>query len=168
LKKDCGPDLPVAIGEMGIGGHEMTGRAQNPRDREAVAMVKFRNAQKAVADDPSLKNMTFVPTLDFWDARLEELRVMAETYDRIKKEQMIQNTPDNVLPTKGLSDEYRRLGGHWYCHYNGSAANYSLIGYALAQALDTNASLASIRAGGPPFRRETGGQQGICRDVQGP
>ena len=143
LRQDLGvPDLPAAIGELGIGGHEMTGRAQNPRDREAVAMVKFRNAQKAVADDPSLRNVTFVPTLDFWDTRLEELRVMAETYDRVKKEQKIQNTSDNVLPTKELSDEYRRLGGHWYCHYNGSAANYSLIGYALAQALNANVSLA--------------------------
>jgi alpha-galactosidase len=143
LRQDLGvPDLPVAIGEMGIGGHEMTRRAQNPRDREAVAMVKFRNAQEAVANDPSLRNVMFVPTLDFWDTRLEELRVMAQAYDRLKKEQKIQSTPDNVLPTNELSDEYRRLGGHWYCHYNGSAANYCLIGYALAQALDTTASLA--------------------------
>jgi len=143
LRQDLGvPDLPVAIGELGVGGHEMTRRAHNPRDREAVAMAKFRNAQEAVANDLSLRNVTFVPTLDFWDTRLEELRVMAETYDRVKKEQKIQNTPDNVLPTKELSDEYRRLGGHWYCHYNGSAANYSLIGYALARALDAHVSLA--------------------------
>jgi hypothetical protein len=40
-----------------------------------------------------------------------------------------------VLPTPELSAEFRRLGGHWYCHYNGSAANYSLVGYALAEAL---------------------------------
>ena len=32
-------------------------------------------------------------------------------------------------------DEFLRLGVHWYCHYNGSAANYSLVGYALAEAL---------------------------------
>jgi len=143
LRKDLGvADLPIAIGELGVGSHEMTKRARNSRDREAVAMVAFRNAQKAVADDPSLKNVTFVPTLDFWDTRLEELRVMSEEYDRVKKQQGIQSTPDNVLPTKELSDEYRRLGGHWYCHYNGSATNYSLIGYALAQALDTTVSLA--------------------------
>jgi len=143
LRKDLDvPDMPFVIGEMGVGGHEMTKRAENPKDREATAMVRFRNAQKAVADDSSLKNVTFVPTLDFWDTRLDELRVMAEKYDRVKKEQKIQNTPDNVLPTKELSEEYRRLGGHWYCHYNGSAANYSLIGYALAQALNASANLA--------------------------
>ncbi|MBE0534807.1 MAG: NPCBM/NEW2 domain-containing protein [Phycisphaerae bacterium] len=143
VRKDLGvPDLPVAVGEMGVGGHEMTRRADDPRDREAAAMVAFRNAQKAVAGDPSLKNVTFVSTLDFWDTRLEELRVKAEEYDRVKKQQGVQNTPDNVLPTKELSDEYRRLGGHWYCHYNGSAANYCLIGYALAKAMETDVSLA--------------------------
>jgi hypothetical protein len=40
------------------------------------------------------------------------------------------------LPTKELNDEYLNRGGHWYCHYNGSASNYSLIGYALAEALN--------------------------------
>ena len=136
LRQDLGvPDMPIVIGELGVGGHGMTIRAENPRDREAVAMVTFRQAQKAVADDPSLKNVTFVPTLDFWDTRLEELRVMADRYQRVKREKKIPDTRDNALPTRELTEEYWRLGGHWYCHYNGSAATYSLIGYALAQAL---------------------------------
>lgn len=136
LRQDLGaPNLPIVIGELGVGGHEMTKRAENPRDREATAMVKFRQAQKAVADDPSLKNVTFVSTLDFWDTRLQELRVMADKYQRVKREQKIPDTRDNVLPTRELTQEYWRLGGHWYCHYNGSATTYSLIGYALAQAL---------------------------------
>lgn len=136
LRRDLGvPDMPIVIGELGVGGHEITKRAENPRDREAVAIVKFRQAQKAVADDPSLKNVTFVSTLDFWDTRLQELRVMADKYQRVKREKKLPNTRDNVLPTKELTEEYRRLGGHWYCHYNGSATTYSLIGYALAQAL---------------------------------
>lgn len=136
LRRDLGvPGMPIVIGELAVGGHEITKRAENPRDREAVAMVKFRQAQKAVADDPSLKNVTFVSTLDFWDTRLQELRVMADKYQHIKREKKIPDTRDNVLPTKELTEEYRRLGGHWYCHYNGSATTYSLIGYALAQAL---------------------------------
>ena len=45
------------------------------------------------------------------------------------------HTEENHLPTKALNDEFLRLGVHWYCHYNGSAANYSLVGYALAEAL---------------------------------
>ena len=130
------PDTPIVIGELGVGGHEMTKRAGNPGDHEAVAMVKFRKAQKAVADDPSLKNVTFVPTADFWDTRLQELRRQADVYWNEKQKQKIKSTDDNVLPTKELNDEYWRRGGHWYCHYNGSAANYSLIGYALAEALN--------------------------------
>ncbi len=143
LRKDLdAPEMPIAIGELGIGGHEMTERSQNPNDREAVAMVKFRRAQRAVADDPVLRNVMFVPTLDFWDTRLQDLRVMADEYWRVKQKQKIGDSRDNVLPTKALNDEYWRLGGHWYCHYNGSAATYSLIGYALAQALDMASSLA--------------------------
>ena len=143
LRKDLdAPDMPIAIGELGVGGHEIAERAQNPDDREAVAMVEFRKAQKAVADDPSLKYITFVPTADFWDTRLQELRIMADKYWRVKQEKKIKDTDDNVLPTKELNDEYWRRGGHWYCHYNGSAANYSLIGYALAEALNMDSGLA--------------------------
>jgi len=143
LRKDLdAPDMPIVIGEMGVGGHEMTKRAENPDDREAVAMVKFRKAQKAVADDPSLKNVTFVPTCDFWDTRLQELCRISETYWNEKREKGIKNTEDNHLPTKELNDEYLSRGGHWYCHYNGSAANYSLIGYALAEALNIGSDLA--------------------------
>lgn len=143
LRKDFdAPDMPIVIGELGVGGHEMTKRAENPDDREAVAMVKFRKAQKAVADDPSLKNVTFVPTADFWDTRLQELRRMSDAYWREKQEKGIKNTEDKHLPTKELNDEYLRLGGHWYCHYNGSAANYALVGYALAEALHAGGGLA--------------------------
>ena len=136
LRKDLdAPDMPIAIGELGVGGREMLERAQNANDREAQAMMKFRRAQRTVADDPTLGNVTFVPTVDFWDTRLQELRVMADKYSRVKREQKIRSSRDNVLPTKALNDEYWRLGGHWYCHYNGSAATYSLVGYALAEAL---------------------------------
>jgi alpha-galactosidase len=143
LRKDLdAPDMPIVIGELGVGGHEMTTRAKNLDDHEAVAMVKFRKAQKAVVDDPSLKNVTFVPTADFWDTRLQELRRRADEYWNEKQKKKIKDTDDNILPTKELNDEYLRRGGHWYCHYNGSAANYSLIGYALAEALNTDSPLA--------------------------
>ena len=39
------------------------------------------------------------------------------------------------LRTEELNDEFLRLGVHWYCHYNGSATKYSLVGYAPAEAL---------------------------------
>ena len=143
LRKDLGaPGMPIVIGELGVGGHEMTTRAENPDDHEAVAMVRFRKAQKAVADDPSLKNVAFVPTAEFWDARLQELRVLSDAYWNEKQKKGIKDTEDNHLPTKKLNDEFLSLGIHWYCHYNGSAANYSLIGYALAEALNKGPRLA--------------------------
>jgi hypothetical protein len=143
LRKDLdAPNMPIVIGELGVGGHEMTKRAENPDDHEAVAMVKFRKAQKAVADDPLLKNVTFVPTADFWDARLQELSRISDAYWKEKQGKGIRDTEDNHLPTKELNDEYLSRGGHWYCHYNGSAATYSLIGYALAEALNIRSDLA--------------------------
>ncbi|MHC4181357.1 MAG: sialate O-acetylesterase [Planctomycetota bacterium] len=136
LRRDLdAPDMPIVIGEVGVGGHAMTKRAENPDDHEAVAMVRFRKAQKAVADDRALENVTFVPTADFWDTRLQELRIMADKYWQVKQEKKIKDSDDNVLPTKELNDEYWRLGGHWYCHYNGSATTYCLVGHALAEAL---------------------------------
>jgi len=137
LRKDLdAPDMPIVIGEMGIGGQKIAKRADNPDDREAQAMIKFRKAQQAVADDKSLSNVTFVPTAEFWDDRLDELRHISDAYWNEKREKGIQD--DNDLPSEELQAEYERLGGHWYCHYNGSASNYSLIGYALAEALHAN------------------------------
>ncbi len=136
LRRDLNaPDMPIVIGEMGVGGHEIEERSRDQNDHEARAMMDFRKAQKAVADDESLRNVTFVPTADFWDDRLEELRRMSDAYWNEKREKDIKDTEDNHLPTKELNDEYLSRGGHWYCHYNGSASNYSLVGYALAEAL---------------------------------
>ena len=143
LRKDLdAPDMPIVIGEMGVGGHEIAERAKNPGDHEARFMMEFRRAQKAVADDKSLKGVIFVPTADFWDTRLQELRVLSDRYWNEKQKKGIKDTEENHLPTKELNDEYLSRGGHWYCHYNGSAANYSLIGYALARALDVDMDLA--------------------------
>ena len=135
LRKDlAAPKLPIVIGELGVGGLEMNDRAKNPEDEEAVAMVRFREAQRAVAKDPTLKHVSFVPTVRFWDARLQELRLQANAYWDEKQRLGIEDTDENVLPTKSLNDEYWSRGGHWSCHYNGSAATYSLIGQALANA----------------------------------
>jgi hypothetical protein len=136
LRKDLGvPDMPIVIGELGIGGHRIAEKAKNEDDHEAQALMDFRAAQRAVAADKSLKNVAFVPTAGFWDDRLQELRQMSNAYWDEKQEKGIEDTEENHLPTKELNDEYLSRGGHWYAHYNGSAANYSLVGYALAQAL---------------------------------
>jgi hypothetical protein len=137
VRKDLkAPDLPIAIGEMGVGGHEMAARAiKNPDDREAVAMMNFRAAQLAVAQDASLERVYFVPTSDYWDVRLQELRRISDDWWNEKREKGIADTEDNHLPTPALNKEFQSRGGHWYCHYNGSASNYSLVGYALAEML---------------------------------
>ena len=129
------PDMPIVIGEMGVGGEEIVARAENPDDREARAIMAFRRAQQAAADSTRNSNVSFVPTAHLWDVRLQELRAISDTYWGEKERAGIPHTAENDLPTKALNDEYRRLGGHWYCHYNGSAANCSLMGYALAEAL---------------------------------
>ena len=139
LRKDLNaPNMPIAIGELGIGGHEIVKKARQSDDGEAKAIVRFRKLQKAVADDPTLKNVTFVPTADYWDVRLQELRLISNAYWDKKQKAGIKDTEENHLPTKELNDEFLRLGQHWYCHYNGSATNYSLVGYALARALNTS------------------------------
>jgi len=135
LRHDLGePELPIAIGELGIGGYEMVERAKHKNDREAQAMMALRKAQRKVGADLDLNPIVFVPTADFWDQRLDELRQIQEKHCQEKQRLGIANDETNTFPTQDLQDEYHRLGGHWYCHYNGSATTYSLIGYALAQS----------------------------------
>ena len=61
---------------------------------------------------------------------------MSEACWNEKREKDIKDIEENHLQTKELNDEYLLRDGHWYCHYNGSAANYSLIGYALSEVLN--------------------------------
>ncbi len=137
LRKDLeAPDMPIVIGELGIGGREIAKRAESEDAPKAQYMVEFRRAQEAVTQ--MLPNVTFVPTAQYWDPRLQELRVRADAYRRKKQKENIKD--DKALPNKELNEEYRRRGGHWYCHYNGSATTYSLIGYALAQAFSESES----------------------------
>ncbi len=138
LRKDLGAaNMPVVIGELGVGGHEMTKKAQaKGRDWEAESIVELRRIQKAIGDDPKIKNVTFAATLDYWDVRLQELRVISNAYYNKKYKAGIKDTEENHLPTKELNDEFLRLGQHWFCHYNGSVANYCLIGWAMAEALN--------------------------------
>ena len=61
VRKDLdAPDMPVVIGELGVGGEGQK--------------TEFRRAQKAVADVPDLKgNVTFVETHPFWEPEVEKL-----------------------------------------------------------------------------------------------
>ena len=128
LRQDLNvPNMPIVIGEMGIGGYDIALRAKDQENHEAQAVMNFRQAQQAVAEDKTLRNVTFVPTAGFWDTRLQELRQISDAYWSEKQKKGISDTTENHLPTKELNDEYLNRGGHWYCHYNGSATNYSLL-----------------------------------------
>ena len=97
--------------------------------------MQFRAGQKAVATDKSLKNVSFVPTAIYWDYRLQDLTEKSIAYWDVKHKKGIKDTEKNFLPTEELNKEFLSLGNHWHCHYNGSATSYSLIGYAMAEAL---------------------------------
>ena len=88
-----------------------------------------------LVEDEPIKNVVFVPTADFWDSRLQELRKISDAWWDEKQRKGIKDTEENHLPTKEQNDEFLRRGHHWYCHYNGSASNYSLIGNVLATTL---------------------------------
>jgi hypothetical protein len=79
------PELPLAIGELDVGGDRILEQARNKNGLDAQTMVAFRAAHRRVA--------------------------------------------------KELNAAYLRLDDHWSPHCIGSAANYCLIGYVLAEAL---------------------------------
>ena len=136
LRKDLGTvDLPIVIGELGVGGYPIEKRAEDEGDGEANGFVTFRRAQRAAAESGLIENVTFVPTAGYWDDRLQELREISNRWWGEKQEKGIKDTEENHLPTKEENDEFLKRGNHWYAHYNGSAANYSLVGYALAETL---------------------------------
>ncbi|MEL6430945.1 MAG: sialate O-acetylesterase [Planctomycetota bacterium] len=125
------PDLPIVIGELGVHG---TGAAARAADGHgpSKAMQRFRAAQREACERAGA---TFVPTASFWDERLAELSAQRDAWSQEKQRRGIESRPENELPTPALSAEYRRLGGHWECHYNGSAATSCLVGAALARAM---------------------------------
>ncbi len=137
------PGLPVYVGELGVGGSNLEERAK--RDVIARAILELRVAQRAACEHPDVPGVTFVPTAQHWDERLDELNSLKDQYSNDKREHEIADTEDNELPTPELSAEYRRRGGHWYCHYNGSGPNYCLVGYEFAQAVLRSSSPSEAR-----------------------
>jgi alpha-galactosidase len=135
------PELPIYVGEMGIGGTAMNARAeQNENDQVAHAILKFRGAQQAACEHPDVPGVTYVPTAQHWDDRLDELNTLKDQHSNYKRDNNIENNEDNELPTPELSAEYRSRGGHWYCHYNGSGPYYCLVGYEFARAVSRAAT----------------------------
>ncbi|MHC5004936.1 MAG: sialate O-acetylesterase [Planctomycetota bacterium] len=99
------PDLPVVIGELGVGGDEAGG-----------SMVAFRSAQRAVAALPDLAGVRFVRTSPYYD------RLAHELY-----EQDVWKGPEK--------ERFYRIASDRPYHYLGSGKTYFLMGWAFGEAM---------------------------------
>jgi len=146
------PNLPVVLGELGVGGKKV--------DKN---MIDFRAAQARIATCPELKGTVgYVRTAPFWYPALDELpkkvgeeegrvrrtveaqvkeqmRGKPESADPKKMEQLVQEAGDKALKD---DEEYQKAKkecdkhvNNWYCHYQGSARVYCMVGYGLAEAM---------------------------------
>lgn len=146
------PNLPVVMGELGVGGEQA--------DED---MKKFRAAQAKIATSPELKGtLGYVRTAPFWYPELdvlagkldaEEARVRTAAEARIKKamqgkpastnqetmEQLINEAVEKAKETDAVylkvKTEADQHVCNWGCHYYGSARVYCMVGYSLAEAM---------------------------------
>ncbi len=146
------PNLPVVMGELGVGG-----------EKGDENMMAFRAAQAKIATCPELKGAVgYVRTARFWYPELDELprkkdfeenRVRKaiesqlkvrlkddpEIADPKKLEQLVREAGDKALiddvAYQQAKKESDRHVCNWYCHYQGSARVYCLVGYSLAEAM---------------------------------
>ena len=145
------PNLPVVVGELGCGGEKDEGQ------------IPFRNEQAKIATRPELKGRVgYVRTAPFWYPALDELprklgaeegrvrqKVAAqvkeqyqgkpESSDPKKMEQLVNAAVDKALKDDAayqkIKQEHDRHVSNWFCHYNGSATVYCLVGYSLAEVM---------------------------------
>ena len=146
------PNLPVVLGELGVGG-----------ERVDKNMSDFRAAQAKIATCPELKGRVgYVRTAPFWYPALDELpqkvgveehrvrnKVVAQVNEEMKDkpgssdpkkmEQLVNEAVDKALKNDAkyqkAKTECDRHVSNWYCHYQGSAGVYALVGYGLANAM---------------------------------
>lgn len=146
------PNLPVVLGELGVGGEKA--------DRN---MLAFRAGQAKIATCPELKGTVgYVRTAPFWYPELdalprkmeaeehrvrkavaaqlqEQLKGQPESADPKKLEQLVRKAGDNALKGDAAYQQAKKESDrhvcNWYCHYQGSARVYCLVGYSLAEAM---------------------------------
>ena len=152
VRKDLkAPDLPFAIGVMGVGG-----KIENMDPRQQQTHIPFRAAMAAPADMPEFKGNVFaVKTGPFWDEELAKidkkrgdlrqkaylLRTENKNHEnadgKMSKEdqrEFLKEYEKKLFSQEELDLEARGKSNAGY-HYLGSAKTYSLIGQALANAL---------------------------------
>jgi alpha-galactosidase len=146
------PKLPVVMGDLGVGG-----------EKADKNMLDFRAAQAKIASSPELKGtLGYVRTAPFWYPELDELpakmnaeesrvrnavatqlkeqlKGRPEAADPKRMEQLVKEAGDQALINDAAYQhakiESDRHVCNWYCHYQGSARVYCLVGYSLAEAM---------------------------------
>lgn len=146
------PGLPVVMGELGVGG-----------EKTDKNMMNFRAAQAKIATCPELKGtLGYVRTAPFWYPELDELPAKMNIEEkRVRKavavllKEQLKDTPESTDPKKleqlvkdagdkaliedaayqKAQKESDRHVCNWYCHYQGSAKVYCMVGYSLAEAM---------------------------------
>lgn len=115
VRKDLkAPELPVVIGELGVGGKESA--EDNPR------MADIRKAQAAAAARAEFKDtVALVATSKYWD---DEAHALVKEY---------------WIKRKWVDDEaharFQKMGSQPPYHYLGSGKVFSLIGYGFGEAM---------------------------------
>ena len=108
------PNLPVVIGELGVGGEESA--RKNPR------MAGIRKAQAAPAQRPEFQGtVAVVATSKYWDQEADAF---------LKKHWIKQK-----WSSEEAKQQFEKMGSQPPYHYLGSAKIYSLIGYGFAEAM---------------------------------
>jgi hypothetical protein len=146
------PNLPVVMGELGVGG-----------ERVDKNMMDFRAGQAKIATCPELKGtLGYVRTAPFWYPELDELprkmeseehrvrqavavqlkeqlKDKPESADPKKMEQLVNEAGDKALEKDTAYQQAKKEADrhvcNWYCHYQGSARVYCMVGYSLAEAM---------------------------------
>lgn len=153
LRQEFGaPDLPVVVGEMGVGG-------DHPGDR----VEKLRAAQQAILAEETLRgSVALARTTHLWDGGVDQafndledvkrtqskklqpqvergLKSKLKGMDDEERKRTIRNETDRAVEKTrefvAVKEAFDQVGSHWACHYHGSAKMYCVMGQAFAQSL---------------------------------
>lgn len=158
-KEDKHIKRPLSVG-MGAWGPEWFG----PELMFGIEMGDhFKAAQAKISKSPELKGtIGYVRTAPFWYPELDELpakmeaeesRVRTEAANKLKKrmkdqpedadpkkmEVLVKEAGDKALAEDRAYQKAKKQSDlhvcNWYCHYQGSARVYCLVGHGLAEAM---------------------------------
>lgn len=115
VRKDLGvPNLPVVIGELGVGGVEEA--AKN------AAMAAMRKAQALAAAQPEFRgNVGLVRTSEYWDKEADEF--------------LRKNWVKRQWSSPEAKEQFETMATQPEYHYLGSARIFALIGNGMGEAM---------------------------------